>query len=878
MIFPILLLLSVISIANGQQNYYVNCRSPTNVFSGKYCSASAPDIVFQDEPSYASSSASCAQRCNSAYSDSFAYQWTFNTNSCRCFRSASFQGNVNAGSTTSGGQGGSCNDCRHDYAPSIIFNGEVDIKTFEGATNGWNPLNIDVYGSKVILSARGFEGAYNYKSRAWLFDLSSQTPEVPIHTFADPDDLYNPNNMYYGETVFINDDFVVITSRFENKIYIFDASAPYALAHTIDGTSYGTEFPSKNAQLGNYLNVKFDKTTNTIFALGRTRGILTRYNGATWSVSVTPTYSESNTVYNIALADGARWVLYCIHSGGTTAACRIYNPSETGVLGSTVGTPSIYEDYRGNTIIVPDNVDVANTPDYVIFQDVTERKNLFFNSWQTTSTINPYADAPDLSCEASTTTAGGYRYAHYDSVSRRLLIGSTSVEYNGRCVAEMPTSVNGSPDILRYIDKTDTNAHTSFSEYGAIHDNTIVFVAPRTTSSPQNYVIGFVYAYDMIIPPPTVSPTLSPTPAPTFECTESIHCGDNEYCTTSNTCAQTSCTVSSDCDGLFKAGRIRHCGTGGFCEDLYPGTCSTDTHCASEIKKYVASINGVSKVTRTIVSDDPVVKVNTTKQLLQRLNAQKNENYTTVAIVKSEESGTIPQSVIDQAGGESAFITGIKNSMFDSELHDAVTVQVGGSRRVLQESTSVEISITYEIDDDAYDLITENGTICSGNFVNNLAAELGIGAGNITVTAIDGNLVIDIVLLESEEEDGVPLGDEIITEIQNIDSLLTSITSDLVSEIDGLDANDVESSAIDYCGDRTCSGRGDNTASNTNSVGCNINTGVCVCQEGYWGINCRTECNCLNGRVCVGGLCKCYYPEWGLRCENTKDCETCASS
>lgn len=378
-------------------------------------------------------------------------------------------------------------------------------------------------------------------------------------------------------------------------------------------------------------------------------------------------------------------------------------------------------------------------------------------------------------------------------------------------------------------------------------------------------------------PSPTLFPTLSPTPSPTFECTESIHCGANEYCTTSNTCDQTACTVSNDCDGLFKAGRIRHCGTGGFCEDLYPGTCSTDAHCASEIKKYRASNNGVSKVTRTIASDDPVVKVNATKQLLQRLNAQKNENYTTVATVKSEESGSIPQSVIDQAGGESAFITGIKNSMFDSDLHDAVTVQVGGSRRVLQESTSVEISITYEIDDDAYDLITENGTLSSGNFVNNLAAELGIGAGNITVNAVDGNLVIDIVLLESEEVDGVPLGDEIITEIQNIDSLLTSITSDLVSEIDGLDANDVESSAIDYCGDRTCNGRGDNTESNTNSVGCNINTGVCVCQEGYWGINCGTACNCLNERECVGGLCKCYYPEWGLRCENDKDCESCVA-
>lgn len=381
---------------------------------------------------------------------------------------------------------------------------------------------------------------------------------------------------------------------------------------------------------------------------------------------------------------------------------------------------------------------------------------------------------------------------------------------------------------------------------------------------------GESYFYSTVIPP-TPSPTVSPTPAPTFECVESSTCSETEYCSSIKTCDETPCTTDIDCDELFLPNRIRHCDTDiGFCRDLYPGTCTTDSYCNTLKNIYRHTNNKISQKTITISSSNSGVRYNTTLALKQKLAGYNND---TVIAIRSTESGVFPTSVINDVG-EAAFIEGIKNTIIDPEYKDAITVVIDYGGRLLSDERELlgageaSVTITYNVDSNAYNTITQNG-LDSGDFINNLASDLGIGPGNITIQAINGQIVVEIAVIDPDPYNTDPLGEDLITVMQNIESEMETIRTELLNEIVGLNSEDILSEEVDYCSNRDCSGNGDSSVDGTNSYGCVTSTGVCACTQG-WGINCETPCECLNGRPCINNVCNCQFPEYGLRCELTK--------
>lgn len=186
----------------------------------------------------------------------------------------------------------------------------------------------------------------------------------------------------------------------------------------------------------------------------------------------------------------------------------------------------------------------------------------------------------------------------------------------------------------------------------------------------------------------------------------------------------------------------------------------------------------------------------------------------------------------------------------------------------------VSVTITYDLDSEAYSNITQDG-LDSGDFIDNLANQLGIGAGNITISAINGQLIVEIAVVDPDPDNEDPLGEDLLTQMQEIESEISTIKSELLAEIDGLNSNDILFLSVDYCGERDCSGFGDNSISGTNENGCLESTGVCQCTQN-WGINCETPCTCENGRECKNNICHCEFPEYGLRCHlNKTECQEC---
>lgn len=373
-----------------------------------------------------------------------------------------------------------------------------------------------------------------------------------------------------------------------------------------------------------------------------------------------------------------------------------------------------------------------------------------------------------------------------------------------------------------------------------------------------------------VLVPPTPAPTLAPTPSPTFECVGSSQCITNtEVCGPVNTCeVADTCTNHTQCYGDFVSDHLPYCNSvTSKCKDLgFTATCANAKQCVSAMKGKLATHKGLMTAKRTVTSDQ---RFNATSELISRAKAQLQEGVTPVIIVKNTETGTFSSDAIDQVG-QTAFLNGIKTEIC-KDYDGVCTVSIVPARRALsrdlQSQSSVTVQIEYEVDDEAYAELS-SGSLGTEGFEAALAAELGIGAGNITVSTIEGQLVVSITLIEEESTNGNPSGTEILDQIQAIEDDLTGITNDLVSELN-LTASDIESSALDLCNGRDCNGRGT----------CNEESGECECVGEWWGVNCETACTCLgsvNG-PCTNGYCACEYPEYGLRCELTSDCDTCGA-
>ena len=377
-----------------------------------------------------------------------------------------------------------------------------------------------------------------------------------------------------------------------------------------------------------------------------------------------------------------------------------------------------------------------------------------------------------------------------------------------------------------------------------------------------------------VTPSPTASPTQAPTGAPTSSPTHSPtftgYCAATsdeicdqatEICDVTNYCvAKPACEDHVDCNAHLLPGRLAFCNAS-VCEDLRAGSCSTNLACDAKLNIDRKAKAGMGSAKMTFASANATQTSAVIKSALSKIRTNFTGNAKVVPLVAGNESAAVPSTLYDS---DPDFLEKFKAARCGNatELCEA-TVTFGGGRRLSARSLATEnvtIEITYQLDADAYDEISDFN-FDDPVFLDSLAEKLGVAAEDIDVTGGESSITIEVVL--TEESDGTtPIGADTLAAIQGIQDNLGDITDELVEELD-IDASDIQSEELDLCADRDCSGRGV----------CDAETGVCACNDpAFWGINCETSVSCENGGTPYGAYCQCNFPSYGLRCELSRDC------
>lgn len=359
-------------------------------------------------------------------------------------------------------------------------------------------------------------------------------------------------------------------------------------------------------------------------------------------------------------------------------------------------------------------------------------------------------------------------------------------------------------------------------------------------------------------------------------CTETAQCEANQYCTPDDSCSpQKACVEHFDCVGELRANRLPYCDKDvGLCKDVYAGTCSSGNSCDSKHKKIKALQTKLGSITQYV----DIGNITRTREVVKRLYSDLTSNVTIsqnlTTFVSGTESANLPIQLFQTYNDDATLLDEIKKLVCPPEVLDMCEISQGSRRRLgfesggreLQSSGSITVEITYEIDSALYDGMVNNSTTFSdgSEFEQALAAALGLSTDNVTVSAVEGQLVVEYIVSEEAQGDD-PLLEENLAALQQVFNSLNTITDTVVDEL-GVNQNDIVTQAVDFCEGRDCNGRGT----------CDPNTGICECDTPeYWGINCETLVNCGTGeRDNTTAYCICEYPEYGKRCQYTKDC-TC---
>lgn len=372
---------------------------------------------------------------------------------------------------------------------------------------------------------------------------------------------------------------------------------------------------------------------------------------------------------------------------------------------------------------------------------------------------------------------------------------------------------------------------------------------------------------------PTASPTVAPTQSPTFECTSSNTCGENEYCAGSDqTCSQTACSSYVDCVGIFQSGRLPHCGDSGFCTDEFSGTCSVGIDCVNKLALSEAGRVSVGQLHQQVTTTNLTVNRQIALESKVELTANNTIANNITYKVTATEKGYLSRAIFDQVNNDATVLDAIK-SVLGGPVSDLLEVtHVEGSRRVLQgrrelqDAGEVEVTVTYEVEGDAYDLLPQ-GSFDSPDFEQALATSLGQSVDNVTVTDVDGSVSITYIVTNEATGDD-PLTEENFDALNDLSDDLAIIEATIESQF-GINGADLSTASIDKCGSRDCTGRGT----------CDADTGFCVCDStDHWGINCETIVSCGVGtNVPKGGVayCECPYPSSGQRCQTENTCDGC---
>lgn len=345
-------------------------------------------------------------------------------------------------------------------------------------------------------------------------------------------------------------------------------------------------------------------------------------------------------------------------------------------------------------------------------------------------------------------------------------------------------------------------------------------------------------------------------------CNFTSTCSEDKNCNTENLCKSPSdCVDHTDCFGEFLPGRLAHCNSQTLkCQDKYAGTCTTLSGCSVKVSQGKKADSGLGSAKVKIKNTNIATLRNATKEMIRRTKESVVDSSKLVVLISGTESIDVTQEDYDL---DPNFADKVKASRCqDVDALCTVTVTAADSRRMLQVD-NITITITYTLDEDAYNA-TSGFNFDDPAFLNDLAASIGVNASDIDVSGdVSGEITIEVTL--TDESNGVdPLSTDLIEQLQDINTNMNDIGNDLITEL-GLELSDIVSQDIDLCGDRDCSGFGT----------CNVNTGVCLCTDSKWGINCETECSCENDGSCDGAYCVCPFPFFGQRCVGNSACDVC---
>ena len=377
---------------------------------------------------------------------------------------------------------------------------------------------------------------------------------------------------------------------------------------------------------------------------------------------------------------------------------------------------------------------------------------------------------------------------------------------------------------------------------------------------------GLMLAYNLP-DAPTVSPTASPTVPPA--CFVSSDCASvDEYCSSDGSCESTPCLDGDGnvdhtiCDGFFQTGRLPLCHKVGYCRDTQASTCATPKQCTQARTKYLSDSNSVGKVSVSFGSN--LTPAKSRQAALTQITQAKANSETSAelkAFVTSSKEITLDGAYFEAVGSQSAGLGAIKDTVCGTENVDLCSVVISsqtGGRRVL--NTEYTVTVTYEVDDATFASIENNTSIDDPAFLQELASSAGIDVANVTITATGGELTVTYVLV-AESGTGEPLGDDVLQDIEDLETNLDNVTQSVISTLN-ITASDIESTTLDKCDGRDCNGFGTDL--------CDSDTGQCNCPAGYWGINCDEVCTCENGGTCPVNMCHCPYPYFGAKCNSTK--------
>lgn len=361
--------------------------------------------------------------------------------------------------------------------------------------------------------------------------------------------------------------------------------------------------------------------------------------------------------------------------------------------------------------------------------------------------------------------------------------------------------------------------------------------------------------------------------------------GFYDICTPQYRCEEFVCSNHQQCYGTVREGRLPMCDLKKRrCVDYYASDCVSARQCLNEARVKWKDKNALAEARTEMMlskSESRISYLTRLKDELALLNVTDNV-YVTIRNNETFELsvgnvGTVDQPTIDDMLYQIRLMR--CGALFTSCSAEILSVEP--FRRLLL-GDIYSIRLVFDVDDQSLqDLIDSGYDLNNTEFVTQLASTLNVSTTDLLISAQNGTIELTAAIVDNLGENET-LSDDILNEINDIQAALDELTALLSQEL-GFGST---LQSTDYCGDRVCNDRGT----------CDVNTGICSCDAGYYGIDCQFDTpyptvsptmapipagvgcyvdeHCENNGKCIQQreYCDCDYPYYGLRCENVLDC------